>query len=132
MSNLVPGPALDARIAEWWGAPFRRPTHGSCCTCQICGHCNDECMCDWGEDEDRVGQVLDRLVEQGYEPALVYDKLTKQWTLCLHAQESSDICHGLKRDLGGDPARWQPTRPLAVAAAVVALMDEEHRQPCGE
>ena len=23
----------------------RRPTHGSCCTCQTCGYGHDECMC---------------------------------------------------------------------------------------
>lgn len=23
----------------------RKPTHGSCCTCQKCGHYHDECVC---------------------------------------------------------------------------------------
>ena len=24
---------------------FRKPTHGTCCTCQICGNQYDDCVC---------------------------------------------------------------------------------------
>ena len=27
-----------------------RPTHGSCCTCQICGQDHDECICQYFEE----------------------------------------------------------------------------------
>lgn len=29
--------------------PTRKPTHGSCCTCQDCGHYSDECICTHNE-----------------------------------------------------------------------------------
>ena len=29
--------------------PFRKPTHGSCCTCQYCGYYHDQCAC--GDNE---------------------------------------------------------------------------------
>jgi len=29
--------------------PNRKPTHGSCCTCQDCGYYHDECVCDDNE-----------------------------------------------------------------------------------
>jgi len=29
--------------------PHRKPTHGSCCTCQDCGYYHDECVC--GDNE---------------------------------------------------------------------------------
>ena len=29
--------------------PFRKPTHGSCCTCQYCGYYYDQCAC--GDNE---------------------------------------------------------------------------------
>ena len=29
--------------------PRRKPTHGSCCTCQDCGYHHDECVCEDNE-----------------------------------------------------------------------------------
>ncbi len=25
--------------------PHKKPTHGPCCTCQICGYHHDDCVC---------------------------------------------------------------------------------------
>lgn len=29
--------------------PHKKPTHGSCCTCQKCGYYHDDCVCEHNE-----------------------------------------------------------------------------------
>jgi len=36
--------------ARMRGKPFRKPTHGSCCTFQVCGYDYDACICGITED----------------------------------------------------------------------------------
>ena len=48
--DKLEGRELDRAVAEARGRPFRIPTHGSCCTCQTCGHYYDECQCGIGDD----------------------------------------------------------------------------------
>lgn len=61
MSDLE-GPALDAAVAAALGTPWRKPTHGPCCTCQTCGHPNDgECQCGYSTDWEKGGPVLARM-----------------------------------------------------------------------
>jgi hypothetical protein len=67
-----------------------------------------------------VGQVLDELVKRGYEPALVYDKTLKMWALLPNAGEVGPY---MRDGLISNELR-QPTRPLAVCAAVLALEEE--------
>jgi hypothetical protein len=56
------GRELDALIAEKvMGQPFRKPTHGTCCTCQTCGHGYDECQCGYSEYIEMAWQVVEKL-----------------------------------------------------------------------
>ena len=42
---------------EWRKQKMRKPTHGTCCTCQECGQPHDECMCRDMENFKLVKQV---------------------------------------------------------------------------
>ena len=54
---------------------FHKPEHGSCCTCQKCGHIYDECRCDFDETYDEndiltarnaeLEAFVNRLIEAG-------------------------------------------------------------------
>ena len=57
--EMQPGPELDMLIAEFMGKSFRKPTHGTCCTCQICGWDFDNCQCGYSEDIDMAWQVME-------------------------------------------------------------------------
>lgn len=39
----------------------RKPTHGSCCTCQNCGWDYDSCKCDVHESWDGLGMVVEAM-----------------------------------------------------------------------
>ena len=89
MSNLDPKKVWSynervwacARIAELEGdlkkmkEYFHKPQHGSCCTCQKCGHIYDECRCDFDETYDEndiltarnaeLEAFVNRLIEAG-------------------------------------------------------------------
>jgi len=39
----------------------RKPTHGSCCTCQNCGFDNDECVC-------LSNEIVDLLIKHQIKP----------------------------------------------------------------
>ena len=43
--------------------PIKKPTHGSCCTCQTCGYYHDECIC---EDNILIAGLIDILPPTGY------------------------------------------------------------------
>jgi hypothetical protein len=46
-------------------SPFRKPNHGSCCTCQACGHYYDEyyfgCMCNFCTGTEAAWAVVDKM-----------------------------------------------------------------------
>ena len=66
MDNLEASRELDALVAELMGKPFRKPTHGSCCTCQVCGWDYDNCQCGYGEFIDKAWQVVEKMQEIGH------------------------------------------------------------------
>jgi hypothetical protein len=95
--DLAAGPALDAKIAEWMG--WHKPAGGSwwldaagrmveLASSMECDDCGVEDM-GWcpSSNEGCMGQVLDRLIEKGYEPALLYNKETGLSMLCLTYDE---------------------------------------------
>ena len=55
------GRELDALIADFMGQPFCKPTHGTCCTCQVCGHGYDECQCGYSEYIEMAWLVVEKL-----------------------------------------------------------------------
>lgn len=58
---------LDRRVAEVvMGLLWRKPTHGTCCTCQTCGHDIEDCACGWSEDVEKSHRVIDRMGELGW------------------------------------------------------------------
>lgn len=55
------GRELDRWAAKSNETPWRKPTHGTCCTCQQCGWPNDgECKCDFSTDWSQGGPLLER------------------------------------------------------------------------
>ena len=54
---------MDKQIADKiMGIPFRKPTHGTCCTCQICGHPNDAaCQCGYSDDIQMAYAIIEKL-----------------------------------------------------------------------
>lgn len=57
-SGLGAGITLDQVMAKLIGKPFRRPTHGPCCTCQTCGYDFDNCQCDYAFDREKAWDVV--------------------------------------------------------------------------
>lgn len=57
------GRELDALIAEKViGKPWRKPTHGTCCTCQRCGYPNDsDCECGYTEYIEKAWPVVEKM-----------------------------------------------------------------------
>ena len=56
----------DRKVLEtFMGFERIKPGHGSCCTCQHCGHHYDDCWCtDWDTPADLYA-VYSKLVERG-------------------------------------------------------------------
>ncbi len=42
-----------------------KPTHGNCCTCQICGHDHDNCVCDNNELLKEILSIENFYIEKG-------------------------------------------------------------------
>jgi len=61
ISEMKAGRELDALVAELMGKPFRKPTHGTCCTCQVCGWDYDNCQCNYGEFIDKALLVVEKM-----------------------------------------------------------------------
>lgn len=134
MSTLEPGPELDAKVAEWVGwpacggwefSPSRvfdadwRRDYGKCPH-----HPDIKCYPSQAppaisRHDAWLGEVLDTLVAKGYEPALAYSREHEGWRLTVFQLDDD----GYWRTRS--PYEWQPTRPLAVCAAVVGLMEEQ-------
>lgn len=52
---------LDKWVSEYiFDRPYRKPTHGTCCTCQICGQANDV-GCGCGYADYRWWEVVERM-----------------------------------------------------------------------
>ena len=53
--KLAAAEAALASFTDWKPnvgmIPNKAPAHGSCCTCQRCGRCHDECVCNHNEIE---------------------------------------------------------------------------------
>lgn len=58
---------LDRQVAEILGYPWKRPTHGSCCTCQTCGWEYEECKCGYSDNEspDKLKPMEDLIEQRG-------------------------------------------------------------------
>jgi hypothetical protein len=138
VSELQPGPELDARIAEWmgWEHLDRAPDGFYCLEREArgfdktgggwwvtpkgehrCGLCVG--VPQFSEKDDLVGGVLDTLVERGFKPTLEYSRSRKKWKLHLHHIDPDEP--GVEET----EACWQPTRPLATCEAVVHLFIDE-------
>lgn len=60
------GRELDALIAaSVFGRPHRKPTHGTCCTCQTCGWDKDNCECGYSDDITKAWEVVEKLNARG-------------------------------------------------------------------
>lgn len=54
------GPELDKWVGAALGKPWRKPTHGKCCTCPRCGWDNDDCQCDYSTEWAWGGPLIER------------------------------------------------------------------------
>lgn len=60
--NMTAGSSLDALISEKiFGRPFIKPGHGSCCTCQVCGHDYDNCCCGYSDEIGMAWKVVEEM-----------------------------------------------------------------------
>ncbi|MDH4186843.1 MAG: hypothetical protein OEV08_07590, partial [Nitrospira sp.] len=59
---------------ELMGAPYRRPTHGACCTCQTCGWPNASvCQCGYPDDIQMAWLVVEQMERNGWFFVMEYD-----------------------------------------------------------
>ena len=57
---------LNRAVSEAMGKPWRKPTHGTCCTCQTCGqYYDDGCLCDWTDDSEKSVLLEDEIERRG-------------------------------------------------------------------
>ena len=64
---MEPGEELDRATAEYvLGRPFQKPGHEPCCTCQVCGHGFDECLCGLSEDIAAAWEVVEKIDAGSY------------------------------------------------------------------
>lgn len=133
--EMPAGPEMDRLICEKVLArPWRKPTHGTCCTCQTCGLSNDGgldgCHCGISEDIGMAWEIVEHF-------------RNKQWTVKLQGHEWYDggawECilldaldgeqgRGLDKQTGkGKQGGWEePSAPLAICrAALEAVYKEE-------
>lgn len=48
--------AIVATVVEQ--RPFRKPSHGTCCTCQTCGEAHENCRCGVAYEVDKALEVI--------------------------------------------------------------------------
>lgn len=67
ITKMQAGPEIDALLRKMCGKnEYRKPRHGTCCTCQNCGWPHDECDCDWSPSTDiaaAMEEVLPQLIK---------------------------------------------------------------------
>lgn len=75
---------INKLVAEHiMGMPWKKPGHGSCCTCQTCGHNHDECQCFYVYEEhsdekfydtpEDTWKIVDEMAKKGFDLELEYD-----------------------------------------------------------
>lgn len=104
------GRELDALIAEKvMGKPWRKPTHGTCCTCQTCGWPNDnDCQCGYSEDIARAWEVVEKLDLFEYYKLRGCDPC---WWIACDDDDSVPLIYGAA------------TAPLAICLAALKTME---------
>lgn len=112
--NMEAGPELNALVADLvLETPFRKPTHGTCCTCQVCGYGYDDCLCGLSEDLDMAW--------------LVVEKTRPLWRITLDIERKTTTCDF------DDYARTYTARsrstPLAICQAALLATMEDTNEP---
>jgi hypothetical protein len=84
---------LNRAVSEAMGKPWRKPTHGTCCTCQTCGqYYDDGCLCDWTDDSEKSVLLEDEIERRGLQKrymdalasttnAMPFDNVLYPWSL---------------------------------------------------
>jgi hypothetical protein len=82
------GAELDYWVAKAIGNDWRKPSHGSCCSCQTCGHFNDECQCGYHDSWSQLGPLIEKygkvvMTRTGYDTysneAFIAEITTADW-----------------------------------------------------
>lgn len=63
---------LDEACARALGKAWRRPTHGMCCTCQLCGWDYDNCQCGYADDPEKARLLEDDIERRGLQAQYIY------------------------------------------------------------
>ena len=58
-TSELEGSELDRAVAKAIGKEWRKPNHGTCCTCQTCGWDHDDCQCGYHEDWQQGGPLIE-------------------------------------------------------------------------
>jgi hypothetical protein len=99
MSNLDYGKMSSSEIDKLISEkvlerPWKKPTHGSCCTCQKCGYSHDDCTCGCSESIEKAFDIVDRLM--GIElVAISIDKDAggnSHWTVSIDGGDIEHVC----------------------------------------
>ncbi len=114
---------IAKQIAEFMGTPFRKPTHGSCCTCQHCGHYFDNCQCDYPVDIEMAFRAVDFMV--GNQESNFYE-----WNFKLsNNYAGAEWCAIFEIDHFKESLRFYgeaDTIPMAICLAIIeAIKDKE-------
>ncbi len=119
---MIAGKELDALISdEIFSKPFRKPTHGPCCTCQVCGYANDwDCQCGFSESNSRAWEIVDKLDERDFIlmlDSMRHSPLLGKWRATFVNKDFSDYWEDAGWTEYGD------TPSLAICLAALKLVN---------
>lgn len=61
IQNMPAGQEIDRLISEnIFHIGWRKPTHGSCCTCQTCGWDYDSCQCGYSRYLEHAWKIVEK------------------------------------------------------------------------
>ena len=107
---------LNELVAEARGTPFRKPTHGTCCTCQRCGYHHDDCQCYYAEDIEEAWRLVEEMTKDDKADCEIEtwgeSYPLGKWSACFYNSHVHAACNG-------------DTVPMAICRAyLLAKMDE--------
>ena len=124
IDKMEAGPEIDRLVVEQvLQQPYRKPTHGSCCTCQTCGQYYDDCLCGISDDITFAWQVLDKL-DEDWRIMLVQWWSGKEWQCTLEPMGTLETTRGGLLGAGSSIASAD-TPALAICRAALKTSQEK-------
>ena len=110
---------ISKQIAKFMGTPFRKPTHGTCCSCQVCGHYFDDCQCDYATDIEMTIKVLHKLNKDGGCYSLINDDFGNWACVSDGIQPAEEKFEGGTTFFIDDIGLWADTIEMAICLAAI-------------